>query len=167
MVPDHDDRLRDVCLSCGIIHYENPKVVVGAIPEWDGKILLCRRAIEPRYGKWTLPAGFLENGETVADGAIRETIEEAGARLKNVEPYALYNIAYIGQVYIMFRACLADLDFSPGEESLSVALYSEEDIPWHEIAFPVVDKTLKNYFRDRKNGEFTFFMDDIHPLGKN
>ena len=162
VVPEGDDRPRDVCGICGAVHYQNPKIVVGTIPEWDDKILLCKRAIEPRYGKWTLPAGFMENGETIEDGARRETWEEACARLKDVQPYALFNITYIAQVYMMFRARLVRLDFKPGRESLSVALFSEEEIPWEKIAFPVVEKTLQRYFVDRKKGEFPFYMGKIH-----
>jgi ADP-ribose pyrophosphatase YjhB (NUDIX family) len=162
--PPGDDRLRQVCRNCDIIHYENPKVVVGCIPQWEEKILLCRRSIEPRYGRWTLPAGFLEIGETVAEGARRETIEEACARVDDLVAYALYNLSFIGQIYIMFLARLIDTDFKPGHESLSVELFNENDIPWDNLAFPVVEKTLKKYFKDRKIGKFPFFMGDISPL---
>jgi ADP-ribose pyrophosphatase YjhB (NUDIX family) len=162
--PPGDDRLRQVCRNCDIIHYENPKVVVGCIPQWEEKILLCRRSIEPRYGRWTLPAGFLEIGETVAEGARRETIEEACARVDDLVAYALYNLSFIGQIYIMFLARLIDTDFKPGHESLSVELFNENDIPWDNLAFPVVEKTLKKYFKDRKIGNFPFFMGDISPL---
>jgi ADP-ribose pyrophosphatase YjhB (NUDIX family) len=161
IIPQGDDRLRQVCRVCNTIQYENPKVVVGCIPQWEEKILLCLRAIEPRYGKWTLPAGFLEIGETVAEGAKRETLEEACARVDNLVAYALYNLSFIGQIYIMFRAGLIDLDFKPGDESLSVALFSENEIPWDNLAFPVVEKTLKKYFMDRKVGKFPFFVGDI------
>ncbi len=163
VTPDGDDRLRDICSVCKTVHYENPKVVVGCIARWGEKILMCRRAIEPRYGRWTLPAGFLEIGETVAEGAQRETLEEACARATHLEPYALYNLTFVGQVYIMFLARLADTDFGPGPESLSVRLFREEVIPWDDIAFKVVEKTLKKYFRDRKTGEFGFTMEDISP----
>ena len=163
MVPEGDDRLRDVCLSCGAIHYENPKMVLGCIPEWKDKVLLCKRAIEPGHGKWTLPAGFMENGETVEQGVCRETFEEARARVRDLEPYALYNLAFIGQVYMLFRARLMDLDFEPGEESLAVALFDEDEIPWDKLAFRVVEKTLKRYFRDRKKGAFPFFIGNIEP----
>jgi len=161
--PPGDDRLRQVCPACKIIHYENPKVVVGCIPEWEEKILLCRRAIEPRYGKWTLPAGFLEIGETVAQGAMREAFEEACARVDDLVAYALYNLSFIGQVYIMFRGRLIDGSYQPGHESLSVKLFSEDQIPWDNLAFTVVEKTLKKYFKDRKIGKFTFFTGDIDP----
>jgi ADP-ribose pyrophosphatase YjhB (NUDIX family) len=163
MAPNGDDRLRDVCSVCKTIHYENPKVVVGCIPQWKDKVLMCRRAIEPRYGKWTLPAGFLEIGETVIEGAKRETLEEANARVKNLVPYALYNLAFIGQIYFMFIAQLSDPDFKPGYESLSVGLFKEHEIPWNDIAFKVVEKTLSKYFKDRKTGEFAFSMEDIQP----
>lgn len=163
MAPNGDDRLRDVCSVCKTIHYENPKVVVGCIPQWEDKILMCQRAIEPRYGKWTLPAGFLEIGETVIEGAKRETLEEANARVNSLVPYALYNLAFIGQIYIMFIAQLSDPVFKPGYESLSVGLFKEHEIPWDDIAFKVVEKTLYKYFKDRKKGEFPFSMGDIQP----
>jgi ADP-ribose pyrophosphatase YjhB (NUDIX family) len=161
VTPLGDDRLRQVCPSCKTIHYENPKVVVGCIPQWEEKILLCRRAIEPRYGKWTIPAGFLEIGETVAEGAKRETLEEACARVDDLVAYALYNLSFIGQIYIMFRGRLVDNDYKPGHESLSVDLFNENEIPWDDLAFPVVEKTLKKYFTDRKTGKFNFFIGDI------
>ncbi len=162
ITPEGDDRLRKVCPACDMIHYENPKVVVGCIPEWNEKILMCRRAIEPRYGKWTLPAGFLEIGETVSEGARRETLEEACARVDDLIAYALFNLSFIGQIYIMFRGRLIDKEFKPGHESLSVDLFGEHEIPWNELAFPVVEKTLKKYFRDRKTGKFPFFIGDIN-----
>lgn len=161
--PDGDDRPRQVCRFCNTVHYENPKMVVGCIPQWEEKILLCRRAIEPRYGKWTLPAGFLEMGETVAEGARRETLEEACARVDDLVAYALYNLSFISQVYIMFRGRLLDTDYQPGNESLTVELFRENEIPWIDLAFPVVEKTLKKFFRDRKIGKFPFFMGDINP----
>ena len=160
--PPGDDRPRYLCESCGTIHYENPKVVVGCIPELDGKILLCRRAIEPRSGKWTLPAGYLENGETVAQGARRETLEEAGANIESVAPYALFNICYVNQIYLMFRARLIDEKFKAGSESTEVRLFLEEDIPWDQIAFTVIEKSLQLYFKDRPTGSYPFHIDDIH-----
>jgi ADP-ribose pyrophosphatase YjhB (NUDIX family) len=161
--PAGDDRPRYVCESCGTIHYENPKVVVGCIPEMDEKILLCRRAIEPRADKWTLPAGYLENGETVAQGARRETFEEAGARIEIMAPYALFNICYVSQIYIMFRARLLDGHIAAGSESSEVRFFSEKDIPWDQIAFTVIEKTLRQYFKDKPTGLFPFHMDDILP----
>jgi ADP-ribose pyrophosphatase YjhB (NUDIX family) len=144
-----------------MIHYQNPKMVVGCIPEAEDKILLCRRAIEPCYGKWTLPAGFLENGETVADGAKRETLEEAHARVAILAPYALYNICYVNQIYLMFRARLQDHNFHAGSESLEVKLFDENEIPWDKIAFRVIHATLLRYFGDRRTGRFSFYVDDI------
>lgn len=163
-VPAGDDRPRHVCGICDTVHYLNPKVVVGCIPEWNDKILLCRRAIEPRSGLWTLPAGFLENGETAQQGAARETLEEAKARVEVGELYTLFNLPHISQVYLVFRSRLLDLDFGPGQESLDVRLFSEAEIPWEEIAFPVIKETLGLYFRDRENGGFALRSGDIVRL---
>jgi ADP-ribose pyrophosphatase YjhB (NUDIX family) len=162
-VPPGDTLPRHVCPSCGTVHYENPKMVVGCIPEWENRILLCRRAIEPRPGLWTVPAGFMENGETTAAGATRETLEEANARVEILGLYALFNIPHISQVYILFRARLLDLDFSAGAESLETKLFEERDIPWDEIAFVTVRRTLRHYFEDRRAGEFRFHMGTVHP----
>ncbi len=161
--PPGDDRPRHVCDSCGTIHYQNPLMVVGCIPEIKDKILLCRRSIEPCSGKWTLPAGYLENGETVSAGAAREAYEEAFANVKIIEPYVMYNIPYVNQVYLMFRAHLIGNDFRPGEESSEVKLFSEHEIPWNQIAFRVIDKTLRKYFNDRQSGQFSFCIGDILP----
>jgi len=165
-IPAGDTVLRHVCTSCGTIHYENPKMVVGCIPEWESRILLCRRAIEPRHGLWTVPAGFMENGETTADGAMRETLEEANARVEILGLYALFNIPHINQVYMLFRARLLDLDFSAGAESLETKLYEENEIPWDEIAFITVRRTLRHYFDDRRAGEFKFHMGTVDPMAK-
>ena len=159
--PPGDDRSRYCCDSCGAIHYQNPTMVVGCIPEIQDQILLCRRAIEPCYGKWTLPAGYLENGETVAAGAERETYEEARAKVEILEPYALYNICYVKQIYLMFRARLVDHKFGVGAESLEVKLFSEDEIPWDEIAFQVIKETLVQYVKDRPSGIFPFYIGDI------
>ena len=156
-----DDRSRHYCEACGTVHYQNPIMVVGCIPEWDKKILLCRRAIEPRYGKWTLPAGYLENGETVAEGAARETYEEARAKVEMLAPYALYNICYVNQIYFMFRARLVNQRFRQGSESLEVRLFAEDEIPWEDIAFRVIQETLIQYFKDRPGGQFSFYMGEI------
>ena len=162
--PPDDNRPRHICTICHTIHYQNPNLVIGAIPEWeDGRILLCRRAIEPRHGLWTLPAGFMENGETTAQAAIRETLEEANARIEITGLYSMYNLPYINQVYLLFRARLLDLDFSPGAESLEVELFHERDIPWDEIAFRPVRFTLQRYFEERKTGNFHFFTSDLVP----
>ena len=163
-MPQDDHRERHVCTVCNTIHYQNPKLIVGAIPEWeDGRILLCRRAIEPRRGLWTLPAGFMENGETTAQGAARETLEEANARVQIHELFGLYNLPYINQVQMLFRATLLDLDFSPGVESLDVQLFKEEDIPWEQLAFRPVKYALEHYFADRKRGKFELHSGDLEP----
>lgn len=153
-VPEGDALPRFVCAACGTIHYQNPKIVVGCLPEWEGQVLLCRRAIEPRQGLWTLPAGFLENGETIAAGAARETLEEASARVDVGPLYTVINLPHISQIYVMFRARLVDLDYGPGPESLEVRLFREDEIPWEEIAFRTIGRTLRSYFLDRKQGAF-------------
>jgi ADP-ribose pyrophosphatase YjhB (NUDIX family) len=162
-VPAGDTLPRYICDGCETIHYENPKLVVGCIPEWGDQILLCRRAIEPRHGFWTLPAGFLENGESASAGAVRETLEEAEARVEIGEMFSFYNLTHINQIYVMFRARLLDLNFRPGTESLEVKLFTEEEIPWNEMAFRTVGETLKHYFADRKRGAFTLHMGDMPP----
>ena len=161
LVPHGDNRPRHVCTRCGTVHYQNPKIVVGCIPEWEGKVLLCRRAIEPRYGLWTLPAGFMERGETTLAGAARETLEEANARVAVGPLYSLFNLPHIDQVYMLFRGRLLDLDFHPGEESLEVQLFAESEIPWDSLAFPVVKETLELYFRDRAAGRDGLRVGDI------
>jgi ADP-ribose pyrophosphatase YjhB (NUDIX family) len=162
-IPPGDNVPRWVCDACGEIHYQNPKLVVGAVPEWDGRLLLCRRAIEPRYGYWTLPAGFMENDETAGQAALRETLEEAGARIELLAPYSLISVPYVNQVLLFYRARLLDLEFRPGEESLEVALYEEAQVPWKDIAFRTVGLTLKHWFADRKAGAFGFHAEDVAP----
>jgi ADP-ribose pyrophosphatase YjhB (NUDIX family) len=154
-IPQGDTLPRWVCALCGTIHYQNPKIVVGCLPDWDGRVLLCRRAIDPRHGLWTLPAGFLENGETIVAGAARETMEEAQARVEVGALYTVISLPHINQVYVMFRARLIDLGFGPGPESLDVRLFDENDVPWNELAFRTIARTLRNYFLDRKLGEFS------------
>ena len=161
-IPAGDNRPRHVCERCGTIHYQNPKMVVGCIPEWEDRILLCRRAIEPRYGLWTLPAGFMENGETVAECALRETLEEAGARVELLGLYSLINLPDINQVYLMYRARLLDLNFQPGEESLEAALFSEAEIPWQHIAFRTIHITLEHFYADRRAGVFGLHVNSIY-----
>lgn len=151
-VPPGDNRPRHVCPNCGAIHYHNPKVVVGCIPEWEDRILLCRRAIEPKHGLWTLPAGFMENGETTSEGAARETLEEAGARVDRLDLYTMISLPDINQVYLVFRARLLHLDFHPGEESLEARLFQEHEIPWDDLAFRTIHRTLEHYFADRRGG---------------
>ncbi|MCC4116887.1 NUDIX hydrolase [Aromatoleum toluclasticum] len=153
-IPPGDTLPRHVCASCGTIHYQNPKIVVGAIPEWGEHILLCRRAIEPRHGYWTLPAGFMENAESTAEAAARETLEEACARIEVGDLFTLISVPHINQVHIVYRSRLLDLDFGPGEESLEVALFEEKDIPWDDIAFRTISLTLRHYFEDRRRGSF-------------
>jgi ADP-ribose pyrophosphatase YjhB (NUDIX family) len=154
-IPEGDHVARFVCPACATVHYQNPKVVVGSLPEWEDRVLLCRRAIKPRYGLWTLPAGFLENGETIFAGAARETLEEASARIDVGGLYTMISLPQISQIYMIFRARLLDLDFGPGPESLEVRLFREDEIPWEELAFRTIGRTLRNYFLDRKQGAFT------------
>jgi ADP-ribose pyrophosphatase YjhB (NUDIX family) len=138
-------------------------MVVGCIPEAGDRVLLCRRSIEPCYGMWTLPAGYLENGETVAQGAEREAYEEARARVDGLTPYVLFNICHVSQIYLMFRARLIDANFRPGKESMEVCLFTESEIPWDDLAFQVMREILMQYFKDRLNGLFPFHMGDILP----
>lgn len=162
-VPAGDTHARAVCPACGHIQYQNPKVVVGSVPVWEDRILLCRRAIEPRHGKWTLPAGFMEQGETAPEGAAREALEEANARIDVEQLYTLFSVPHISQVYLIFRARLLDLGFSPGDESLEVKLVREEDIPWDQLAFASVRRTLVHYCEDRKSGVFLPRFGEIRP----
>lgn len=157
-IPDGDDKVRHCCNHCDSVFYENPKNVVGTLPFYEDKILLCKRAIQPRLGKWTLPAGFMENGETSLGGAVRETAEEAGAtvRIHDDSLYTLFNLPSINQVYLFFRAELATPEFEAGAESLEVALFSESQIPWSEIAFPVVRTTIECFLKDRPRGFFPY-----------
>lgn len=161
-IPEGDTLLRYVCGNCGAVHYQNPKTVVGCLPEWQGRILLCKRAIEPRYGLWTLPAGFLENGETLEAGALRETVEEAHARVEIGALYTVISLPDINQIYMMFRAQLRDLEFGAGSESLEVRLFAEDVIPWGDIAFRTIARTLRNYFLDRKLGAFPLHVSALH-----
>lgn len=145
-VPEGDNRPRRVCLACDHIHYENPKNVVGCLLEWQGKVLLCRRAIEPRHGFWTLPAGFMENGESTVEGAAREAREEASAECDDLRLFAVYNLPRISQVYLMFHGTLRGGHARANEETLEVRLFDEGEIPWDELAFPVVGETLTRWF---------------------
>ena len=160
-VPPGDTLPRWVCDHCGEIHYQNPKLVVGTIPEHEGRLLLCRRAIEPRYGYWTLPAGFMENDETAAQAALRETLEEAGTIVELGEPFTLISVPRVNQVHLFYRARLRNLEFKPGEETLEVALVDEAAMPWQEIAFRTVGLTLKRWFADRERGTFGFHAEDL------
>jgi len=160
-VPPGDTLPRWVCDQCGEIHYQNPRLVVGSIPEYQGKLLLCRRAIEPRYGYWTLPAGFMENAETTAQAALRETLEESGARIELGAPFSMISVPHVNQVHLFYLARVLELDFKPGEESLEVALWEEADIPWKQIAFRTVGLTLKHWFADRGRRAFGFHAEDL------
>jgi ADP-ribose pyrophosphatase YjhB (NUDIX family) len=152
-IPEGDNRPRYVCTHCGTIHYQNPKMVIGSIPVWEGggelQVLLCKRAIEPRHGYWTLPAGFMENEETTSQAAQRETEEEAGANVKLGPLFTLLNVAHVHQVHLFYLAELLDLDFAPGIESLDVRLFAEHEIPWDDLAFPTIRTTLELFFADR------------------
>jgi ADP-ribose pyrophosphatase YjhB (NUDIX family) len=170
IIPPDDNRERYVCSQCGAIHYQNPKMVIGSIPLWqrdgDTKVLLCRRAIEPRRGYWTLPAGFMENGETTGDAALRETQEEAGARIELHGLFSLLNVPHVHQVHMFYLATLLDLDFAAGVESLEVKLFAESEIPWEDIAFPTTSHTLKFLFADlarirKEGGSHGFHSHDI------
>lgn len=160
-IPVGDNRVRYVCAQCETIHYQNPRIVAGCLVTHGHKVLLCRRAIEPRHGFWTLPAGFMENGETTEQAALRETWEEARARVASQQLYMLFNLPHINQVYMFFRAELADTDFAAGEESLEVGLFSESDIPWDHLAFPTISKTLRQYYQDLTTRNFPVRMLDI------
>ena len=160
-VPADDNRERAVCTVCGEIHYENPLNVVGTVPVWGEQVLLCRRNIEPRYGLWTLPAGFMELGESIAEGAARETVEEAGARIELQELYTLLNLVRVGQVHLFYRARLLDTRFDPGPETIEAQLFNEHEIPWDHLAFRTVRETLQYYFADRKRGHFELHVADI------
>ena len=160
-IPLGDQQLREVCSECGTIHYVNPKVICGALALWEGKVLLCRRAIEPRYGLWTLPAGYMELFETMEQGSARETREEALAEVDIEQLYCMYNIPRIGQIYVLFKAQIINGQFGAGEETLESRLFSEEEIPWDQLAFPSVERTLRHYFADLKQQPFPMHLETI------
>lgn len=153
-IPAGDNRERSVCDACDTIHYVNPRIIAGCLVTQGEQVLLCKRAIEPRLGYWTLPAGFMENGETTEQGAARETWEEAQAKVDLQGLYTLFSLPHISQVYLFYRGELLDNAYGAGEESLEVALFNEADIPWDELSFPVITETLKYYFADRVKGDF-------------
>lgn len=157
-IPEDDNLPRHVCDHCQTIHYQNPKVIAGCLPIWkdnDGdQVLLCRRAIEPRKGLWTLPAGFMENAETLEQAAARESVEEANANIDELKLYTLISLPHINQIYIMYLAQLRDQKFHPGVESLEVQLFHEHEIPWDNLAFHTIHFTLEQYFQDRKQNHF-------------
>lgn len=164
MVPDGDNRQRRVCSSCSHIHYENPRNVVGCLLEWQGKVLLCRRAIEPRYGYWTLPAGFMENNESTIEGAAREAYEEARARCDELRLFSVYNLPRISQVYLMFIGKLRDGFAQASDETLEVRLFDESEIPWNELAFPVVTESLTRYYELAEQRDRRVYSADILSL---
>lgn len=158
---DGDTKERAVCTACNTVHYENPLNVVGTVPIWEDKVLLCMRNIEPRRNKWTLPAGFMELNETTAEGAARETVEEAGAQFEMQEIFSLLNVPRVGQVHMFYRAKLLSDQFDPGPETVEARLFTEAEIPWDELAFRTVKETLERYFADRRAGRFGFHTIDI------
>jgi len=160
-VPEGDNRERHVCSSCDTIHYQNPKNVVGCLLEWHGKVLLCKRAIEPRLGYWTLPAGFMENHETVMEGAAREAFEEAHAEAEGLSLFGVYNLPRISQVYLMFAGRLKDGFAEAGEETLEVGLFDEDEIPWSELAFPVVVESLQRFYERKTQRVTEVYLADI------
>lgn len=161
-VPDDGDtRERAVCPACDTIHYENPLNVVGTLPYFGERVLLCKRNIEPGWGKWTLPAGFMELGETTAEGAARETDEEAGAQIEMEDLFTVLSVPRVGQVHLFFRARLLSDKFDPGHETIEARLFSEDEIPWEEIAFRTVKETLARFFEDRRKGHFGVHTRDI------
>ncbi len=161
-LPDDGDlKPRAVCTVCHTVHYENPLNVVGTVPHWGDQVLLCKRNIEPRLGKWTLPAGFMELNETTAEGAARETDEEAGAQFEMQGLFSLLNVARVGQVHLFYRARLLSDQFNPGTETMEAKLFTEAEIPWDEIAFRTVKETLEHYFADRRAGSYDIHVIDI------
>lgn len=160
-IPQGDNLPRYVCDRCETIHYQNPRIIAGCIAEWQDRILLCQRAIEPRVGLWTLPAGFMENGETTAEGAARESLEEANAVIRDMSLFCMFSIPHISQVYMMYRGQLVDGKAYPGDESLETDLFDETSIPWDKLAFPVMTETLKLYYCDRKAGQFKVHNGEI------
>ena len=160
--PLGDNRERATCTLCATVHYENPLNVVGTLPVWGDQVLLCRRNIEPRRGLWTLPAGFMELGESTAEGAARETVEEAGAHFELEPLFTLLNVTRVGQVHLFYRARLLDDAFDPGPETIEAQLFDEADVPWAEIAFRTTRRTLELFFADRRSGAgYAFHAEDI------
>ena len=158
---DGDTKERAICTACQTVHYENPLMVVGTVPHWGERVLLCKRNIEPRWGKWTLPAGFMELNETVAEGAARETVEEAGAEFDMEGFFSLVNVPRVGQVHLFYLAKLLSDQFDPGHETIEARLFTEDEIPWDELAFKTVAETLKRYFADRRAGAFSIHAIDL------
>ncbi|HEX7387682.1 MAG TPA: NUDIX hydrolase [Castellaniella sp.] len=153
-VPPDDNRVRDLCKHCGAVHYQNPRNVVGVVPIWHDQVLLCRRAIEPRYGKWTLPAGFMELGETTEQGAARENQEESGARIRIQSLLTVIDVPSVNQVHLYYLAEVLDPTLDPGPETLEAAFFKLDAIPWQELSFRSVSTTLEHYLQDRPGGRF-------------
>lgn len=153
-VPPADNRERAVCPACGEIHYQNPLNVVGTLPVWEDQVLLCRRNIEPRFGFWTLPAGFLELGESASAGAMRETVEEAGARVELGALFTVLDVVRVGQLHLFWLARMLDASLAPGPETIEARLFSEAEVPWDQLAFRTVRQTLEHFFADRASGRF-------------
>ncbi len=162
-IPPDEDRLRHVCDRCGTVHYQNPKIIAGCLPQWEDRILLCRRAIEPRRGLWTLPAGFMELGESLEQAAARETWEEACARVTDLQLYTVFSLPHVDQVHVFFRARMTEAEYAPGTESLETALFSEDEIPWGELAFSTVRETLRAFLKDRAGGVFPVSVATLAP----
>lgn len=165
-VPEGDNLPRHICENCNLVHYQNPKLVVGCLPVWNEQVLLCKRAIEPCSGLWTLPAGFMENSETLEQAAIRESQEEANANLEIESLYTITSLPHINQVYVLYRAKLLDLAFSPGIESLDVQLFHEHEIPWEQLAFKTIEISLKHFFHDRKQQQFNIHTHVINKRNR-
>lgn len=166
-IPEGDNRHRYVCTHCDIIHYQNPLIIAGTVAVWNNRILLCRRAIEPRYGYWTLPAGFMENQETTEEAAARETREEALAEVDMNGLYAIINVPHINQIHMFYRATLINGAFGAGQESLESQLFEPSDIPWRDLSFPTVRKTLELFIKDMKQQSFGVHVDSIrHPMAQ-
>ena len=163
-IPEGDNRPRYWCPQCNTIHYQNPRLVVGTVPVWGDRVLLCKRSIEPRKGLWTLPAGYMENGETLQEGAARESWEEACATVNIKDMYTVFNLPHIYQVYVFFLGELEDGRYGVGDESSDAGLFTREEIPWEELAFPTIERTLKYYFQDRENGDYPVRVQDIAPM---
>ena len=161
-IPEGDNIKRYCCPDCNSIHYTNPNMIVGALCIRDNKILMAKRNIHPRKGLWTLPAGFMENAETLEAGALRETMEETGSEAKAIMPYTMFSLPHINQVHLFYLANLLDDNFGPTSESMEVRLFTKEEILWDEIAFPTVERTLKYYLEDRKTKNFIFREEDIN-----
>lgn len=161
LTPPDDNRVRDVCQNCGAVHYQNPRNVVGVLPIWEGKILLCRRAIHPRHGFWTLPAGFMELHETTAEGALRETDEESGAQLDLGPLYTVINVPTVEQVHFYYLGYLRNPELNPGTETSDTMFVTPDEIPWDELAFKTVKTTLQHYCDDLKKGKFEFHHYDL------